>query len=224
MKSNLIFNVCRESGDHGPFNSWDRQVYLFYTRNNNTTPTLIKDFDLIYLNFMIGNYDTQDVIDNDDGSSYYKVFNNFLLYGPNGQKSDSGGHDNWAYNNIYGYIYVHSGWDWWGPTCFHDWTSQYKNHRNRYFNNTCVLSILNGTQVSQWGKWDCSNITQYNVRQTYEIMYDNRIYSKNQSLGLCGMNETTFQNKYQMDLGTKVFGYLPNDTILFDQARQLIFV
>jgi len=27
VTSNLILNTCRESGDHGPFNSWDRQVW-----------------------------------------------------------------------------------------------------------------------------------------------------------------------------------------------------
>ena len=26
LNNNLILNTCRESGDHGPFNSWDRQV------------------------------------------------------------------------------------------------------------------------------------------------------------------------------------------------------
>jgi hypothetical protein len=24
----LLFNSCRESGDHGPFNSWDRDPYM----------------------------------------------------------------------------------------------------------------------------------------------------------------------------------------------------
>ena len=26
LSENILFNTCRESGDHGPFNSWDRQV------------------------------------------------------------------------------------------------------------------------------------------------------------------------------------------------------
>eukprot|EP01048_Picozoa_sp_COSAG05_P026403 COSAG05_NODE_7185_length_845_cov_0.950402_1_plen_103_part_00 len=29
---NLVFSSCRESGDHGPFNSWDRQPYLTTVR------------------------------------------------------------------------------------------------------------------------------------------------------------------------------------------------
>jgi len=29
---NLVFSTCRESGDHGPFNSWDRQPFLTTVR------------------------------------------------------------------------------------------------------------------------------------------------------------------------------------------------
>ena len=28
MLNNLIFNSCRESADHGPINSWDRQPFV----------------------------------------------------------------------------------------------------------------------------------------------------------------------------------------------------
>ncbi len=28
MRGNLIANCVRESGDHGPFNSWDRLPYI----------------------------------------------------------------------------------------------------------------------------------------------------------------------------------------------------
>lgn len=28
ITNNLITNTCRESGDHGNFNSWDRQPFL----------------------------------------------------------------------------------------------------------------------------------------------------------------------------------------------------
>jgi hypothetical protein len=27
IEQNIIFNTCRESGDHGPLNSWDRQPF-----------------------------------------------------------------------------------------------------------------------------------------------------------------------------------------------------
>ena len=54
---NLVFNTCRESGDHGPFNSWDRQVYVTKVRNG--TASTIKAFDHITQNFIIANYQSR---------------------------------------------------------------------------------------------------------------------------------------------------------------------
>merc|ERR1712154_504187 len=71
MKKNLLFNTCRESGDHGPFNSWDRQVFVTKV-NENGTPSVIKEYDYHIQNFMIANYNSVNAIDNDDGSAYYK--------------------------------------------------------------------------------------------------------------------------------------------------------
>ena len=33
ISQNLIFNFCRESGDHGPINSWNRQPYVRLSSN-----------------------------------------------------------------------------------------------------------------------------------------------------------------------------------------------
>ena len=33
ISQNLIFNFCRESGDHGPINSWNRQPYVHLSNN-----------------------------------------------------------------------------------------------------------------------------------------------------------------------------------------------
>jgi hypothetical protein len=55
-----------ESGDHGPFNSWDRQVYVTEVRTGQ--PDVIKEWDDISHNFFIANYNSQEAIDNDDGS------------------------------------------------------------------------------------------------------------------------------------------------------------
>ena len=30
ISGNALFNFCRDSGDHGPFNSWDRQMFLIH--------------------------------------------------------------------------------------------------------------------------------------------------------------------------------------------------
>lgn len=95
---NLIFSTCRESGDHGPFNSWDRQPFITTVRTGE--PSLIMQWREIHHNFLIDNYSPQESVDNDDGSCYYKTHDNFLVYGYQAMKTDFGGHDNWHFNNI----------------------------------------------------------------------------------------------------------------------------
>ena len=40
MEGNLIANCVRESGDHGPFNSWDRQMFLIHQPDDNGEPSV----------------------------------------------------------------------------------------------------------------------------------------------------------------------------------------
>eukprot|EP00930_Biecheleria_cincta_P022721 TRINITY_DN16550_c0_g1_i1.p1 TRINITY_DN16550_c0_g1~~TRINITY_DN16550_c0_g1_i1.p1 ORF type:complete len:805 (-),score=124.45 TRINITY_DN16550_c0_g1_i1:431-2791(-) len=99
---NLVFSTCRESGDHGPFNSWDRQPYLTTVRTGE--PSMIMQWREIHHNFLIDNYSPQEDVDNDDGSCYYKTHDNFLVYGGQAMKNDFGGHDNHHYNNVDAYV------------------------------------------------------------------------------------------------------------------------
>jgi len=100
---NLVFSTCRESGDHGPFNSWDRQPFLTTVRDG--TPSMIMQWRDIHHNFFIDNYSPQEDIDNDDGSCYYHSHDNFLVYGGQAMKNDFGGHDNHHYNNVDAYVH-----------------------------------------------------------------------------------------------------------------------
>eukprot|EP00434_Breviolum_minutum_P016993 symbB.v1.2.014992.t1/scaffold1092.1/size138572/3 len=99
---NLVFSTCRESGDHGPFNSWDRQPFLTTVRTGE--PSMIMQWRRIHHNFFIDNYSPQEGVDNDDGSSYYKTHDNFLVYGNQAMKNDFGGHDNHHFDNVDAYI------------------------------------------------------------------------------------------------------------------------
>lgn len=65
VMKNVLFNFCRESSDHGPFNSWDRVVYLFDGKDG--TPTVFKKNDTISFNWILANYHSSMAIDNDDG-------------------------------------------------------------------------------------------------------------------------------------------------------------
>ena len=95
-QQNLIFNSCRESGDHGPFNSWDRDPYLI-TDPATGRVTTTKAMDVLSRNFIVANYNSLGPVDNDDGSSYYHTDSNFLVYGGGGMKNDFEGHDNFWY-------------------------------------------------------------------------------------------------------------------------------
>eukprot|EP00971_Amphidinium_carterae_P083626 1655428-Amphidinium_carterae.1 len=102
LSHNLVFSTCRESGDHGPFNSWDRQPFLTTVRTG--APSMVMAWREIHHNFFIDNYSPQENVDNDDGSAYYRTHHNFLVYGQQGMKNDFGGHDNHHYGNIYAYV------------------------------------------------------------------------------------------------------------------------
>ena len=66
ISHNLVFSTCRESGDHGPFNSWDRQPYLTTVRTGQ--PSMQMAYREIHHNMFIDNYSPQEDVDNDDGN------------------------------------------------------------------------------------------------------------------------------------------------------------
>jgi len=97
VEGNLIFNTCRESGDHGPINSWDRQPFLTTLRDGKT-PSFDPLPRIIRGNFIIANYNAAQGVDNDDGSSWFHIHHN-LFYEAEGFKMDYGGHDSiYEYN------------------------------------------------------------------------------------------------------------------------------
>ena len=60
------------------------------------------------------------------------------------------------------------------------------------------------------------------ITDTWPIMYNNTIYSINQSVGLCGYKEKEFQLITGMDKGT-VIKPLPTDNQLIQMARNMLF-
>ena len=109
ITENLLLNTCRESSDHGPWNSWDRVPYITTLRTGQ--PSIIPADRRIHHNFVVGNYNSQATIDTDDGSAYYQTYENFLAYASNGMKSDYAGHDNVWTGNLIAYA----------GTCFGAW-------------------------------------------------------------------------------------------------------
>jgi hypothetical protein len=156
---NLVFSTCRESGDHGPFNSWDRQPFLTTVRLGK--PDMVMQWREIHHNFFVDNYSPQENVDNDDGSCFYHTHDNFLVYGGNGMKNDFGGHDNHHYDNIYAYAGHALGV-----------TNTLEGHEDYFYNNKAVLT---GSSV---GGPQC--------KAPATVMYNNSYFTPTGSISECG--------------------------------------
>jgi len=148
VKGNLLANCVRESGYHGPINSWDRIPYI--TTLATGKPSVIPKLRDITRNFILSTYSSQEAIDNDDGSAYYNTHHNFFVYAADGLKSDFGGHDNYHVSNVYA----------WVTNCYGTGNS------DRFINNTCVSNTASGGFAS-----DCKLAPLMNVSS-------NRIYNQ----------------------------------------------
>jgi hypothetical protein len=76
IEQNLLANCVRESGDHGPYNSWDRVPYITdigSAERGEGKSSVIPAWRHIRHNLMLSLYSSQEAIDTDDGSAYYKV-------------------------------------------------------------------------------------------------------------------------------------------------------
>lgn len=196
LMENLLLNTCRESGDHGPFNSWDRQVYVTKVLDGKT-PSTIKAYDTIFSNFIIANYHSSMAIDNDDGSCYYRTFSNFFVYSGSGMKNDFGGHDNDHHDNIYAYVGKGFG------IC-----PQLEGHVDYFYNNTVVM-----THDGDYGNPACSGPGK-------TVVHDNKIYTPHGNVTECGMPLSEWQMKGN-DPGT-VGQVWPEDEVILGLARKLL--
>lgn len=155
LEGNLLANCVRESGDHGPWNSWDRVPYITnvgmvidrtrpmadhrpdlpgHTRANSSYPSITPLFRQVRHNFILGTYNTLFDIDTDDGSGYIQVYNNFFIYGGGGLKAFFGGRWQHHWNNVYGYVGNNG--------CF--WTGV----NVAFFNNYCVGMVSYPARLS----------------------------------------------------------------------------
>ena len=155
ISGNLLANCVRESGDHGPFNSWDRLPYITNIRTGK--PSIIPQWREITKNFIIANYASQEAIDTDDGSSYYKTSKNAFIFAANGLKSDFGGQHNEHFDNLYAWV----GSCWGGGD----------GNSDHYLNNTCVANSDTGGFGS-----DC-------VLGPLMVVSGNEVYNANGTLG-----------------------------------------
>merc|ERR1712048_1544292 len=163
LSHNLVFSACRESGDHGPFNSWDRQPYLTSVRTGE--PSMQMEWREIHHNFLLDNFSPQEGVDNDDGSAYYYTHDNFMVYGKQGLKSDFGGHDNHHVNNIYAYV----------ERAMWSHTHTLSGHENRFAGNKVFMT---GVEIG---------------KNMFTIMHSNEYYTPNGTVIENGMSLVDWQ-------------------------------
>eukprot|EP00041_Stephanoeca_diplocostata_P018366 m.384336 g.384336 ORF g.384336 m.384336 type:complete len:180 (+) comp20990_c0_seq4:177-716(+) len=102
---NMLYNSCRESSDHGAFNSWDRQPYATKVLDG-VTVSAQPAYSKLHHNWIVANYAANGgCYDNDDGSSWYLEEQNFCIYG--GVKSNFEGHNKRATNNLHAFASVY---------------------------------------------------------------------------------------------------------------------
>ena len=143
LERNLLANCVRESGDHGPFNSWDRVPYISTLRHGPSKPSVLPAWRHLRRNFFLSNYASQEAVDTDDGSAFYKTYENFFVYAANGLKSDFNGRSNEHYRNVYGYVD-----SCWGPS--RPWL--HTGESNVFSDNWCVANAADGGFASDCDK------------------------------------------------------------------------
>ena len=221
VERNLIFNQVRESGDDGPFNTFDREPYITKVRNG--TPSAIKAQSNTTRNFIINNFHSSWPIDHDDGSCCYYDTYNYLVYG--GYKNYLGHSKTIKYNT---YIYP---------------DAQHQLHKNNldYFISAPYCADSFGIHVpatSGWGEvWvnnTCiiGNPNVYNFQactptgnntRLIPFTANNTFYAPKEYIYIkCG-NEDLSLSQFQTmgyDIGSTVYDPVDYDTIV-DWGRKL---
>ena len=201
ISHNVIFNAVRETKDHGPFNSWDRQPYLTDAVQPGL-PSLWQHQSYIHHNLFFTNYGSVWPIDHDDGSCFYEDSYNFLVYGG---KKNYKGHSKTDHHEMY----IYSDQDpngFGGEVCLQgDFAppNGTSSLNEVWVNNTCILY----KSSSPYSILDCNTATWFVPHLAFNKLY---IPSGAQATFFCKTNGTSVKfslNQWQSmgyDLGTTV--------------------
>ena len=221
LKNNLIFNMVRETGDHGAFNSWDRQPYLTTVQDGNT-PSLTPATSYITENFIINNYHSTWPIDHDDGSCYYEDTYNYLIYG--GYKNFLGHSKTVMYNT---YIY---------PDAIHAKKQTYLRYPYCANHDGATLTVLPSGWGEVWAHNKCiignpniysfgtCNIKGGDSQGLVPLTYDNTFYAPDADIYIrCGSVNLTLHEYQAMgfDKGSVVHDVVDVATVI-DWGRQIL--
>jgi len=196
LTNNLVFNMVRETQDHGTFNSWDRQPFMYTGADG--TPTFVPRTNVIGPhNFFENDYNPQEAVDNDDSSAYYETHHNFFPFSTGGLKNDFRGHDNSHHNNMY---YNAGG-------CMGDGTTQAPGHEDSFFNNSCYMNV-----ARDYASWAAGGARP--------VMHDNKVFAPGARATENGRSIASWQAEGH-DLRTTV-DEIPSDDVVLAMAREVL--
>jgi len=198
----------RETADHGPFNSWDREP--FWTNVENKAGSFTQLYNEVHHNVFLCNYGSQACIDNDDGSTYFKNHNNFEIYGCH--KDYYAGHNKYTYDSVLAFPTC------WGRGCAF-FTDFVPGFTDGLYNVSCILPSGKPYLEFDSESW---NIDKFNPTQL-PYTANNMIYSSNNltvSVNGQAYPLATWQSKGQ-DPGTR--GYpMPSDEAIIAMGKQVL--
>ena len=187
--------------------------YLTTVRNGTASPIMADNE--IHTNFMVaGGGADGGAIDNDDGSSFYAIHDNFFAYG--GHKSDFDGHAKRSYNNVMAYAYTY------GSKCVGIMNLPFSDPKafwaEGFMNNTCVLANAGDTYLDMG---DCA-VTDATLPRRM-LLGGNRIFAPNADVAVTCGKKYTFAEwmSYGFDAGTTVSG-APSSATMMSWARALL--
>ena len=214
---NIIFNTVRETGDHGPINTWDRQPFLSDAVQAGV-PSLWQRTSYIHHNLVFNNYNCLWPIDHDDGSSFYEDSYNFHVYG--GQKNFLG-HSKTDHHQIYVYADAGPG-DYGSNICMGDYAPVQGSSgwNETWIENTCIL--YKNPVPYNIGNCDTANLF-------VPYLASNKIYIPNgtEVAFICKVNGTDARlnlqqwQSYGVDIGTTV-DTTPNISTIIQWGRDML--
>ncbi|CAF1522510.1 unnamed protein product, partial [Adineta steineri] len=213
---NVIFNTVRETSDHGPINTWDRQPFLSDAVQSNV-PSLWQHTSYIHHNVLYNNYNSFYPIDHDDGSCFYEDSYNFQVYGG---KKNYLGHSKVDHHEIYVYPDTKSSQG--TGVCIADQApSRGSSGWNEvWIENTCILY----NSSVPYNIWNCDTANLF-----VPSLASNKIYipSGTQVAFTCNVNGTSAQlsldqwQSYGLDIGTTVQS-APNIETIIQWGREML--
>jgi hypothetical protein len=199
-------------------------MFLIEQPDDGGVPSVYPQFNTIQRNLMIANYNSQEGVDNDDGSGFFHTHNNVIVYGNMGQKADMADHDNYHRENLYAYIGL----------CYCDMGGgevTNASHRDYHQNNTCIqlhdaaeyASVRCEFAADNRTLPDCTNTsepacTNHTEDGTQPYFSGNTIYNPSGKTGQCGMPLAAWQ-ALGNDPGTTVHGPIPSKEAILAMAR-----